>query len=293
METNRLLQFKVLVETGNMRKAAELLHISNGGLSKSMQVLEAELRRKLIIPAGRGIAITEAGREIYAKIGPLLQEIDNLTVKEREESSPFNVVRLGTFEVFSTYFLGTLAAQQLKDHHLLVREYIPGRLEAAVAQKEVDFGITYLPIPHTGVDFVEVRKIEMGIFGLRGKFQGVKAEALPFVIPISPVEGSPTGVKGLDGWPDHLFPRLIQYRVELMESALELCRRGLCVGFFPKFVIELHNKSKLESFRLSPVPLPSGFRTVSRPVYLVKRGSQQEDKIMQSIAKAIRATCLN
>lgn len=291
MDTNRLLQFKVLVETGNMRKAAALLGISNGGLSRSIQVLEAELRTKLIVPSGRGIAITDEGKEIFSKIGPLLYQIENLAAVAKSESPALPQVRIATFEVFSTYFLGPLAKKYLPEHGLLLREAIPGKLEAAVAENVADFGITYLPIPYAGIDFVEIAKLEMGIFARKDFCKDQALEATPFVVPVTPVEGSPTGVKGLDGWPDHLFPRNVVFQVELMESALELCRAGLCAGFFPKFVIDLHNKQCADLYQLSVMPLPSRFKMVKRSVYLVKKTSRQEDLAMRQIAKAIRATC--
>jgi len=290
MDTNRLLQFKILVETGNMRKAAELLAVSNGGLSRSIRVLETELRMKLIVPAGRGIAITEAGKAIYAKIGPLLSQVETLSVPQNQVPTHPRV-RIGTFEVFSTYFLGPLLEKYIPQTNLLIREYVPGKLEAAIAEHEVDLGITYLPIPHAGIDFVEVAKIDMGIFGRRDIFHGQAIDTIPFAVPITPVEGSPTGVKGLDGWPDHVFPRNARFQVELMESALELSRAGLAVGYFPKFVIDLHNKSTAAKFHLNPLPLPARFKSTKRSVYLIKRSSWQEDRVMRKIGNAIRAVC--
>ena len=41
-----------------MRRAAELLHITHSGLSKSVKVLEAELCEQLIIRDGRGFVLT-------------------------------------------------------------------------------------------------------------------------------------------------------------------------------------------------------------------------------------------
>jgi DNA-binding transcriptional LysR family regulator len=293
MDTNRLLQFKTLVETGNMRRAAELLGVSNGGLSRSIRVLEDDLGTKLIVPSGRGIAITEAGKEVYKKILPLLSQllsqIDELSTS-RNQGTALPSLRLATFEVFSTYFLGLLASKYFPGHSLLLRESVPGKLEMAVAEDSADFGITYLPIPRAGVDFVEVAKIEMGIYGHKKAFSDA-VEKIPFVIPVTPVEGSPTGVKGLDGWPDHLFSRNVVFQVEMMESALELCRAGLCVGFFPKFVIELHNKSCQESARLRSLPLPEGMKPIRRSVYLVKRSSRPEDGLMRKLAQALRVTC--
>ena len=85
--------------------------------------------------------------------------------------------------------------------------------------------------------------IEMGIHGLKGKFSSVDFSELPFVTPISPVSGAPTGVKGLDGWPENEIPRFCKFRVDMMESGLALVRAGEAVIYAPLFVIHHPQKN--------------------------------------------------
>ena len=108
-------------------------------------------------------------------------------------------------------------------------ELIPGH-EAAVAEGKADIGITYLPVPHAELDVLKVTTVEMGVFGA-SKWLDKAFDELPFVIPVAPVSGTPSKVQGLDGWPDHLRHRNIVFRVALLETALNLCRQGLAVGF--------------------------------------------------------------
>ena len=290
MDTNRLKQFTILVEMGSMRKAAELLHISHGGLSKSIKRLESDLDATLIVPDGRGIAITELGQKIYRESLAIIQLTAGLlAVTKGVKQTPVENIRIGTFEVFSTYFLAPLVSQYLSDVHLLLREFAPGKLEQALIDNEVDFGITYLPIPRAGIKFIKIREIEMGIFKVKGSFANYSSvEELPFAIPVVPVEGSPTGIKGLDGWPDHLFPRKIRYEVELMESGLQLCRLGKAAVFIPKFIGMLHNEIINTKYHLQLCNYPKGIATVKREVYLVTRNVKIEDKVERNIAKAIR-----
>ena len=72
METNRLHQFYTLYQTVNLRKASELLGISHSGLSKSMTILQRELDQDLFITVGRGIAFTDKGHQLAAKIPDFL-----------------------------------------------------------------------------------------------------------------------------------------------------------------------------------------------------------------------------
>jgi len=292
METNRILHFKTLVEVGNMRKAAELLGISNGGLSKSIKTLESELNVTLTAPDGRGLQITDDGKRVYQNSLLFLDSLEQFSSSIRNSNKYISrVVRLGTFEVFSTYFLGQMLSNDFNETEVMALELVPGKLEAAIAEGEVDIGITYLPIPTAGVQFSKVCSTSMGIFTRVGAFESVETRDLPFVVPINPVQGSPTGVKGLDGWPEHLFPRKVRYRVELMETGLELCRKGLAAVFIPNFIARLHNEEAAASFKLKRRANPSGLTEVIREVFLVYRNGSPENQVAKKVAKAIRLTC--
>jgi DNA-binding transcriptional LysR family regulator len=97
----------------------------------------------------------------------------------------------------------------------------------------------------------------MGIFGRVKQNESLDYGALKFVIPVTPIEGSPNKVRGLDGWPDDAFPRQVRYQVQMLETALGLCRRGLAVAYLPKFLVRLHNQTVRPSFALHEMPLPS------------------------------------
>jgi len=287
MITDRLRYFSVIANTQNLRRAAELLHLSPAALSKAVKQLEDELNLKLIVPAGRGIAITDEGKEVATRAESLLEDLDKLIrwkVNKEKEKAP---LKLGSFEVFTTHFLGPLVNNHLDDTPLLLHEFVPGQLEQAVARREIDLGIIYMPVPTAGLDFLKVTSIEMGIFGLKDKFR----TNLPFAVPITPVQGAANKVKGLDGWPDHEVPREVKYRVTMMESALELCRQGLAVAYLPKFVAELHNQKVQKQFQLHNYRLPNRMKLQKQDVYLIKRQSDLENSLHKKIAKAIRMIC--
>ncbi len=167
-------------------------------------------------------------------------------------------------------------------------ELTPGRLEEAVANNKVDFAITYIPIPYPGVDFLKICHVEMGIYGL-SKFLNNELSALPFAAPLSPIGNTPTKVRGLDGWPDHLKARNIQFHVELMQSALELCRRGLAVAFLPQFIAHLFNERILEKDRLRKINLKNSTGLHEKqPVYIVKRKNESESPEIKKVARALR-----
>ncbi len=98
----------------------------------------------------------------------------------------------------------------------------------------------------------------------------------------------PHKVKGLDGWPDDKIPRNIKYQVELMETAMEFCRKGVAVAYLPRFVVDLHNEQVKSQFRLSEIKSPRGVKGDKQSVYIMKRKSDIEHPVFRKIANTLR-----
>lgn len=294
MDSNRLKYFLVVSETGSIRKAAELLYLSPAALSKSIKQFESELGVSLINPSGRGIAITDEGKYLARLARPHVESLEllgkGIGLANNLELNNKNLIRVGSFEVFTTHFLGGMIQTLPNETNLLLREVIPGEMEKAILNRDIDYGITYIPIPTAGVDHQKIATIEMGIFGLE-KFVNLEFEELPFVIPFRPIASSPNKVQGLDGWPDDKIPRKVKYQVTLMESGLELCRQGKAVGYFPSFVIDLQNDKVKSKYILSRLTSPRELKIQKQGIFLAKRKSDGESEIHKKIARAIRMVC--
>jgi DNA-binding transcriptional LysR family regulator len=287
MDIDRIRYFQVFSQTGSLVKACEVLHISQPALSKALRLLESEVGLKLLEPDGRGLRLTEFGRSFQRETAPLLNQW--LAIPEKIKGvSRQSPTRIGSFEVFTTYFLSRLVEFTVLEN-LEIHEMGPGRLEQGLLDGTIDVGITYLPIPMAGIEFVETGKIKMGIFGLASRFKAMDFAELPFAIPLLPAEGAPSKVMGLDGWPDHRFQRLIQYRVTMMESALELCRGGLCVAYLPEFVVHLHNERLKSEFKLIELHSPIPVKARTQSVFLVQRQHSEEAMLHRQVAKALRS----
>ncbi len=290
METNRLRQFKVIAETGNLRKAGEILGISHAGLSKSLRQLEEDLQIELVLREGRGIRVSRAGEKLLRQMAACLDAEDVLRKAARglTESVSEQRIRIGTFEVFSTYLAPTLLAELGDSTRVDFQELIPGELEKALLQDQIDAGITYLPIPTRGIEAIEIKRLSMGIFTVRNAgIRKLQFEELPFVVPSAQVDGAPTRVRGLDGWPDDRILRKVQYQVSLMESAMSLTRQGFAAAYLPRFIVDLHNQTQKSTFNLEELPfreLPSG----QQPIYALRRSEQLEDRPFRQICRVLR-----
>lgn len=292
MDIQQLRYFSAIAKTGSMSRAAELLNISQPALSKVTKILQEELGVPLIRHVGRQIILTEHGQRLAERSATLIQDFEKLKVEiENRDVSCCKDIKIATFEVFSTYALDFINHLDWEQNTLSLHEVLPGELEEAVANKKVDVGITYMPVPHPDLEHLKVTSIDMGVFSHPEAFPDLIQNDFPYVVPVMPITGTPSRVRGLDGWPDDVFTRKVKYRVTLLETALELCRQKKAAGFFPVFVVNLHNKSVDKSLRLIRRPGVKGCRLVQTDVYIVKRKSDVENKFIKQLAKGLRAVC--
>ena len=289
METNRLRQFCVVYETKNLRKAAEILYMSHSALSKSLKVLQDEIGIQLLQQDGRGILVTEAGKEFVHKAQALLDLEKKVLARTDHFAGQFKV---GSFESFSTHLLGMAWSKYFGDLSLQIHELSSGHLEQAVLEGAIDAAITYEPVPLREVEFVSLGKVTMGIYHRKNYFKKINFAELPFVAPLIPSVGMPSSAKGLDGWPEHEFPRNVKYRVDLMESALALARSGQAAIFIPDFVAKSQNHALADDYKLVERAYPSAVKKIDRRIFLIVKASRQKEKHIKRLIEMIKTECI-
>jgi len=254
-----------------------------------MRVLESEVGAELFVRDGRKLALSDEGKRLLPAVEEILGKIDALRygLKPRTQEA---LIRLATFEVFSTHFLGPLLGALPPESGLELYEALPGEIERLVAERHADIGLSYLPIAWNGLEYLEITTIEMAVFGKQDIFAGISLEALPFAVPLNPLASVPTKARGLDGWPDDRLPRWRKYQVAMLESALELCRRGVAVAYLPKFVARLHNQTAALSCQLDEIA-SARIKDGGQSVYLIKRRNDRESPLARTIASTVRKTC--
>lgn len=288
MDLNRLRYFAVVAETGTIRQAAALLHISPTALSKAVKVLERELGVPLLQPRGRGIALTDEGRLLARRAGPVLADLASLPAELTTLRPRGPRIRYASHEVFGTYFTRPLLDAAPDDATIEHRYVPPGAIERAVLEAQSDIGITYIPMPTDGVEHVHVADLDMGIWGVP-ELVDTPFEQLGFAAPVHGTIGSAIRPQSLDGWPDDRVPRTIRHRITTTESALELCRQGRAVAVFPTFVVELHNQTRTNEQRLVRLTDPPQLERTPQAVYLATRVGDEHRPALDWIRAAFDA----
>ncbi|MCZ6886436.1 MAG: LysR family transcriptional regulator [Alphaproteobacteria bacterium] len=85
-----LRQYKYFVEVAgqlSFSRAAERLNVSQSALSRQIQLLEIELALKLFDRIGRGIALTQAGRDLYPRCRAILNDAELIALRAGELTS--------------------------------------------------------------------------------------------------------------------------------------------------------------------------------------------------------------
>ncbi|WDY60592.1 LysR family transcriptional regulator [Pseudomonas sp. PSKL.D1] len=82
MELRHLRYFKVLAETLNFTRAAELLHIAQPPLSRQISQLEEQLGT-LLVERERPLRLTEAGRFFYEQTCTVLRQLEHIEANTR------------------------------------------------------------------------------------------------------------------------------------------------------------------------------------------------------------------
>ncbi|MCW2972744.1 MAG: hypothetical protein JWN72_1017 [Thermoleophilia bacterium] len=286
MDLNRMRYFSVVAETGSIRAAAQLLHITPTALSKAVKVLEREVGVPLLRAQGRGIALTDAGRTLARRAGPIVAELAALPAELTTRRPGGPVLRYASHEVFGTYFTRPLLAQ-LPDGTGLEHRYLaPGEIETAVLSRASDIGITYIPMPTEGLTHRAVAELDMGTFGLP-RFVDAPFAELAFAAPVRPTIGSTIRAQSLDGWPDDRVPRTVRHRITTTEAALELCRQGAAVARFPAFVVALHNRTTADDQQLVQLPDPPQLEPQPQTVYVVTRAGDPREADASCITEAL------
>ncbi len=152
-----VVQLKTLIhvaELGSLSKAADRLHIAQPALSRQIRMLEKELGTYLFERHGRGMEITDAGREVLSHATRIMEEMESIRSSVVGGKTSFRgAVVIGTTPTVAEIVTVPLV-RKIKEAHpnLAVRfsSAYSGYLLDWVQRGELELAISYDPQPlHT------------------------------------------------------------------------------------------------------------------------------------------------
>jgi DNA-binding transcriptional LysR family regulator len=154
MELRHLRYFCVAAEEMHIHRAAERLGISQPPLTQQIKALEAELGLKLFTRAGRGVALTEAGRLYQAEAKSVLAQVERATMLARQvasgdvgrlrigftESASFSPVFTRAFATFRAKWPGVELELEESHTEMQVERLRAGRLDVGFIRPPIPAG---------------------------------------------------------------------------------------------------------------------------------------------------------
>lgn len=120
MELWQLRTFRVIAETLNFTKAAEILNLTQSAVSHQIKALEAELGEPLFIRAKRGVIITPAGKIALEYAARILDEAEVMKEKVAgREASLAGRVRVAAATQALVYLFSPLFESFMEDHEAI------------------------------------------------------------------------------------------------------------------------------------------------------------------------------
>ncbi|AZG06618.1 LysR family transcriptional regulator [Pigmentiphaga sp. H8] len=86
MDIRHLRYFMAMVEGGSLSEASRRLHVAQPALSQRLADLEQELEVQLFVRGPSGIAVTEAGTELYARAAAIVKQLESARAAVREKA---------------------------------------------------------------------------------------------------------------------------------------------------------------------------------------------------------------
>lgn len=167
VHTRRLRHFITLAETLHFTRAAEILYVSQQGLSRSIAELERELGFALMERTTRIVALTEAGKEFLPAARRALVELDaGVDAARRLQRRRLGILRIG-FIVSSALELAPPIINTFRARHpemiIELESYNLNDPSCGLLSGETDVAFVRLPIDapdlHTERVFVEPRAV--------------------------------------------------------------------------------------------------------------------------------------
>jgi DNA-binding transcriptional LysR family regulator len=139
---------------------------------------------------------------------------------------------------------------------------------------------------------VRAARTPFEFYGRRGRFTTADFATAPYIASPTQLGRGALDATTLDAWPAD-WGRAARYEMEGLEAALETCRQGLAIGYFPRYLIKLHNERVRSELQLDVLVPPARFgKGRALDIYLVRRAADEDEPpALKRLAKVLRAVC--
>jgi LysR family nitrogen assimilation transcriptional regulator len=205
IELKQLRYFVGIVDSGSVSRAASDMHIAQSALSQHVAVLEREFNTPLLLRSARGVAPTEAGKQLYRHAQLMLQQAEQARASVSNcTSEPSGPVSFG----MPLSLAGSLAYpifEAVWQHHPLVRlqmhEGVSGSILEWIRTGRLSIGLAFDDENLDGLDAIPVMEERLFLvvstrspLAKRKVVSLAEVQQLPLIMPL-PGQGLRPGLE--------------------------------------------------------------------------------------------------
>jgi len=153
--------FSLVARSGSITKVAIDLGVSQPAISRYLSLLEKQCGGYLFTRNGRGVELTELGKQVQPVVERVLDSASALNdVVAAAHGRVSGTVRIGTLPSLSDALIVPLLLRLQKDYpsiHVQIVESAAGQIESWLQHHEIDIGLPYRSHDALGTDEVLLR----------------------------------------------------------------------------------------------------------------------------------------
>jgi DNA-binding transcriptional LysR family regulator len=272
VDTRGLEAFIAIADHASFRAAAGAVHITQTGLSRRLQNLEASLGVMLVERSTRSVALTPIGREFLPRARRLLGDL-GVALNEIRESgrSLRGDVTIACVPTVGVHYLPRVIqryAALYPANRIRILDHASGRVVDAVLRREAEFGITLAGMHHEELASVPLLQ-DRFVLVCREDHRLAKAKKLAW----KALEPYPLIFAGMESGNRRLLDAAIareklrlkaSYEVQRSSTAVGLVAEGVGVAIVPELAMQ---KGAQPALRVVQLVAP----VISRSLVLLTR----------------------
>src|SRR6185369_1782788 len=146
VDTLGIQAFIAIADQGSFRAAADAVHITQAGLSRRLQSLEAALGVRLVERSTRSVALTSIGRDFLPRARRLLGDLGTALLEIRETGKSLRGdITIACVPTVGVHYLPRVIQRYsaaFPENRIRILDHASGRVVTAVLRREAEFGIT-------------------------------------------------------------------------------------------------------------------------------------------------------
>ncbi len=232
--------FRAIAETEHLPSAATLLGVGPSSLSRSLALIERQLRKPLFRRAGRRLSLNADGQALLVATRDAMRRLDD-GLQQVAGSGLRGVLRIASSGAGTTTFVAPAIGRFLVLHPELLPQVLtrsPGEVAADLLAGRIDIAFQESPAHLEGLVVDRVATLTRGVYCSRNHplfarrtVRSADVEGQAFVAPPPASDGLPP-----DGWPPQR-PRRIAAVVDQLRVGVEICSQLPLLAVLPDILV--------------------------------------------------------